>query len=365
MAKKSLGYVELEWTCPNCDSRNPGSRRICANCGTPQPDNLEFTQRAQSEIIKDEAKIEQAKAGPDIHCYYCGTRNPATAETCSQCGSPLNEGTRRSAGKVVGAHRTGPVKPVVCDNCQTENEPNAPMCVSCGTPLKAPKPKAKPKPTPRPTAKKSSSGGRAVFGIFGILMLFIVVGCGIFFFFSFQTSEVTGQVSNINWSRSVAVEGLAPVGYSGWIDQIPGDATVGTCRTQVRDVQDNPAPNSREICGTPYVLDEGSGFGQVVQDCRYEVLEEFCEYTVQEWTVVDTVTQSDNSFNAFWPEPALGFDQRLGERTENYEVIFNTEQGRMTYSVNGFEDFRRYDIGTRWILDVNSFGGVVSARPAN
>ena len=50
-------------------------------------------------FIKDEALIRMAKAGPDIHCPYCGTRNPGTAELCSNCGGELSMGGKfRKAG---------------------------------------------------------------------------------------------------------------------------------------------------------------------------------------------------------------------------------------------------------------------------
>lgn len=33
MPQEELGYIELEWTCENCGSRNPGTRKNCATCG--------------------------------------------------------------------------------------------------------------------------------------------------------------------------------------------------------------------------------------------------------------------------------------------------------------------------------------------
>ena len=32
MAKKSLGHVELQWTCPNCETVNPGLVKVCEGC---------------------------------------------------------------------------------------------------------------------------------------------------------------------------------------------------------------------------------------------------------------------------------------------------------------------------------------------
>jgi len=55
----------------------------------------------RKNFVKDEESIKAAKAAPDIHCGFCGTRNPATAETCSQCGGNLKEGLARQAGRVM------------------------------------------------------------------------------------------------------------------------------------------------------------------------------------------------------------------------------------------------------------------------
>ncbi len=121
MARKSLGYVELEWTCPSCNTRNPGSARKCLQCGTVQGEEVKFEQAPEEKILTDEAEIAAAKAGPDIYCAYCGTRNPATAERCKQCAAPLGEGKARAAGEVLGGLREEPAPPVKCPACGSEN----------------------------------------------------------------------------------------------------------------------------------------------------------------------------------------------------------------------------------------------------
>jgi ribosomal protein L40E len=95
MVKKTVGYVELEWVCPNCEARNRGTRKVCTSCGAAQPDDVEFIQAAEEKLITDEAELAKAKAAPDIHCGYCGARNPSTAEKCSQCGGDLAAGAAR------------------------------------------------------------------------------------------------------------------------------------------------------------------------------------------------------------------------------------------------------------------------------
>ena len=72
--KRTLGYVQLEWTCPNCNSRNPGGVKSCQNCGAPQPENVQFERTADEKLITDEKEIKAAAAGPDIYCGFCGTR---------------------------------------------------------------------------------------------------------------------------------------------------------------------------------------------------------------------------------------------------------------------------------------------------
>ena len=142
MTRKSLGYVELEWTCPKCGTRNPGTEKTCLSCGAPQPDDVQFEQVEGKELVKDEERIEQIKAGPDIHCGFCGARNVAGAKVCTQCGGDLAEGEKRKAGGVVGAYKAGPVKQVPCPNCGTMNPETAVKCAGCGASTeKAPPPK--------------------------------------------------------------------------------------------------------------------------------------------------------------------------------------------------------------------------------
>lgn len=57
MTKKSLGYVELEWTCPNCGSRNAGQETVCVHCGTAQPEDVSFHQPAEEKIITDAVSV--------------------------------------------------------------------------------------------------------------------------------------------------------------------------------------------------------------------------------------------------------------------------------------------------------------------
>jgi ribosomal protein L40E len=363
MARKSLGYVELEWHCPSCGTRNPGMQKSCSNCGMPQPEDVEFVQPGQEKFITEQVKVEQIEAGPDIHCYYCGARNPANAATCSQCGADLSEGARRKSGRVLGAHRAKPAKQVECLACGALNEAEADKCIQCGASLVATPPEAA-QPLPAKAAPARKGGGLLMIGI-GALLLVVIAACAIFFVLYNRTEDLTGTVEAINWSRSIAIEGLVPVAYEDWQDEIPAEGLVGACTQEVRRTQDEPAPNAREVCGTSYTVDTGTGAGQVVQDCKYEILEPYCEYTLDEWREVDEATLSGNDGSPRWPDLSLRADQREGERSESYKIIFSTENGQHTYTTRDQNLFNQAQIGSRWILKVNTFNTVTDIEPLN
>src|SRR5512143_2005288 len=132
--RRTLGYIENEWTCPNCNTRNKGSLKTCQNCGAPQPENVKFELPSEQKYVTDDALLKAAQAGAGIHCGFCGTRNPATATVCSQCGADLKEGKARQSCRVMGP---APVarKAVTCTNCGTENPGTNTVCSKCGAPL--------------------------------------------------------------------------------------------------------------------------------------------------------------------------------------------------------------------------------------
>ena len=62
-SRRTLGYIQNEWTCPNCGTRNKGGVKTCENCGAPQPENVQFELPSEQKFVTDEAAIKAAKAG--------------------------------------------------------------------------------------------------------------------------------------------------------------------------------------------------------------------------------------------------------------------------------------------------------------
>ena len=357
---KELGYVELEWTCPTCKTRNPGTAKICSGCGAAQPQNVEFETPAQAELTKDQDKIAQAKAGPDIHCAFCGARNPAGAKVCHQCGADLTEGKARQTGQVVGAYDPNAPKEVKCPSCGMMNPASARTCSRCGAPLARQEvPQAAPVPAP-------ASGGRGNMGwVLIAVILLVAVGLGAFVFMSFRTNDTTAQVSGAHWERSIDIIAPMPVRNSAWRDQLPAAANNVSCRQEFRYTSSEPVAGAREVCGTPYTVDTGTGMGRVVQDCEYQVYDDMCSYTTLQLAVINTVVSEGEGFTPKWPVASLAAEQKLGDRRERYVCEFSGDGSNYSYTVRSLDEYEQCQTGSRWKLQVNSFGDVVAAEPAD
>lgn len=354
MARETLGYEQLQWTCPNCKSENPGLQKTCTNCGGPQPENVTFHQPEQQTLITDEKILEQAKGGADIHCAFCGTRNPATAKVCLQCGADLKEGKQRTGGSVLGAFSTQPEKKVPCPHCGAENPSGNLKCAQCGAPLN---PQAVPF-SPSSTAKSSNNLIKILIGAGIALVLCVVIA----FIVNLATrsTQITGVVQDVAWTRSIQIEQYGPVAKEDWRSSIPSNATIKQCEEKLNHMDSNPVPGAEKVCGTPYTVDQGNGAAEVVQDCEYKVMEDYCRYTVDEWSKVDVIYNQGNNFNPQWPSPQLKTDQRLGPQNEEYSISFKTDDNTYTYDTTDFNTYQQCQIGSEWILDVNGFGQLVS-----
>ena len=333
MTRKSLGFVPLIWECAYCQMQNPGPIKSCTNCGAPQPEDVEFLQvdEERFNFIKDEALIRMAKAGPDIHCPFCGTRNLATNEVCKKCGGDLSLGGKvRQAGQRVGtiseAEAARRAKPETPDEGQKRKVPSAAII---------------------------------------IVSLAVIVGCIVLLVMLLRTDELTATVSDVRWERSVAIEAYTTVTDSDWWDEIPDNAEVNSCSTIYRYTSDEPQVSATEVCGEPYVVDTGTGVGEVMQDCTYRVYDDYCEYTQMAWVVVDTVTESGRNLSPIWPALSLQPGQREGERSETYVINFRDGGDIYRYTTTNPQQFMQAEIGSRWTLEINAVGGVQSIELAN
>ncbi len=358
MPQETVGFVKLEWTCKRCGSKNVGTTKICATCGNVMSETDKFDLPAQQELIKDEKEIAAAQVGPDITCKYCGARNRGDAKVCSQCGADMKEGAARQAGQTLGAHDTTAKPDVKCPYCGEMNAATALKCQKCAGSL-AKRPVDVVKPVAQPVA--ASGPSRLLMAAF---FIFIVAACVFFFVMSSRTNDTIAGVQGVQWQRTIEILGFRPVTHEAWEDQIPSGAQKGGCFEKVRSTQSNPAPNADKVCGTPYTVDQGNGTGKVVQDCEYQVKDQWCDYTRDEEVVVDTAVASGSDGNPEWPELNLPPSERAGNRAEQYLVTFSSDDKRYSYEAKTADEFAQYAIGSRWKLKINGFSAVVGQPEA-
>jgi hypothetical protein len=347
--KQSKGFIELEWVCPNCESRNKGSKKTCENCGAPQPENVKFERASEEKVVTDENVVAAAKAGADIHCGFCGTRNPATAITCSQCGGDLKEGRKRQAGQLMQAPPPAP-KAVSCTNCGFENPGSARTCAQCGAPL----PKAASQaPMPLQASSTSAVGAqpkKTNWLLFGGIGAFLVVCCiAIVALFLIPSKTVQGTVESVYWQTSVPVQEVRAVDYSNEAGSPPSGAYNVSCHTE-----------SHEVC-EDRTVDQGNGFAEVITECHDESTE-YCSYTVDEWTTIQTYDLSGYDLYPQYEQPTTYGQQRLGSTSQEYTVTFSTPDGTETYSPSSETEFQQFQIGSTWTIKLNALGSIVSVE---
>lgn len=356
--RRTVGYVQNEWVCPNCQTRNKGGEKTCENCGAPQPENVQFQLPSEQKFVTDETAVKVAQAGADIHCGFCGTRNPATAETCSQCGADLKEGKAREAGRVMQQPAAQP-KIVKCDNCRTDNPSSNSVCSNCGSPLpkltpaqpvvNMPQARSGLSPAAPLTGKKSSRApwiiAAAVLGCLAIICV------GVLVFFVFPTSSVQATVTDVYWQTSVPVQEVQPVHYNNERGNAPSGAYDVSCHDESQDVCEQKT------------IDKGNGYSEVVEECHTET-QTYCSYTVDEWTTIQTYTLDGHNLQPVYESPNVSSDQRLGDTSETLTVYFLTDDGSQeTYTASSVSEFQQFTTGSTWTLNMNLAGGVVSVEP--
>ena len=352
--RQSLGYVMLEWTCPNCSTRNPGPQKTCRSCGAPQPENVQFERAIDEKLVTDEAAAGAARVGPDFICPYCGTRNRGDAKVCVQCGGDLTEAKRREAGAELQA-RTGP-ESVFCTNCGTENPASNTSCSKCGAPLPRAVVPAAPGPVPAATGRVDAPAPnklseRKKWFLFGGIGAALLICClAAVLIFLVPTASVQAKVTDVHWQTSVPVEEQHEVHHTNEEGSPPGDAYDVSCHTE-----------TGQVC-TEKVVDQGNGYGEKVQDCQ-DVSKNYCSYTVKEWQTIQTYTLDGDDYAPVYSQPNLSMDQRLGSKSVNYTVFFDTEKGQKTYSPGNLDEFARFRVGSSWTLKLNAIGAVIGVSP--
>src|SRR6266496_2866510 len=198
----------------------------------------------------------------------------------------------------------------------------------------------------KPVAKKKPN--RLLIG--GIFACLVAVCIGAAVLFLVPTKTVTATVVDVHWQTSVPLQEIKAVDYSNEAGSPPSDAYNVSCRDENKDVCEQKT------------VDKGNGYSEVVEECHKES-QQYCSYTVDEWTTIQTYTLDGNDSQPVYDNPSVSTDQRIGDKSEELTVTFSTNKGEKTYSPSTETDFQQFTVGSTRSLKLNTLGGVVSVEP--
>lgn len=347
-----MAVREARWDCQYCGAKgNLGRHKSCNNCGRSRPAGTKFYLAGDEELIDDEALLEQAAKGPDWVCAFCGTSNSVERETCRSCGAPREADSHQQAVTDYGIGEA----PTTGDMTVEERPPAA-------------KEEAAP-----------ATGNRNKIILIGVVA-FVVLCLGLAAaFLIFGGRDEGATVSGFEWERAVEVEAYQTVEEEDW--DVPDGGRIKSQRQEIHhydDVLDHYETRQRQVqVGTEeYVCgqrDLGNGFFEDIT-CERPVygMEDYDEpiyrqepvyqtmyvYDIDKWVVVRTDQASGDDHSPMWPRSSLGADEREGERSETYAVLFSDENGEVHRWETTLAEWQTYEMGQAVVLSFDSFGNL-------
>lgn len=349
------------WDCQYCGTKGIlGRHKACPVCAQSRPHGTRFYLPEDAAVVEDAERLGYAQAGPDWVCEFCGASNPATAVQCTSCLA--ERGT--APEQTVTTYQPGQA-PKQGD--MSFDEPPAATL--------------QPKPKPQSIPKLWLVMG----GIAAVVLLCV---CGIFAA-GWGTEQKSVRIQQFEWERTADIEAYQTVQKEDW--ELPARGRLISQEEQIRTytrvqsgVRQATCERSERVrVGTEeYVCGErdlGNGFFEDVicmepiYETRYEtyaceepiyqdvpVMGTYYTYEIDEWLVVRTAVAEGNDQNARDPDYKLAENERLGETTASYAVVFVDDE-RETYRLsfgNNYNEWRALESNGRYEIEVTRLGAV-------
>jgi hypothetical protein len=239
-----------------------------------------------------------------------------------------------------------------CENCGTENPGNNTVCSKCGSPLpKSATPALAPQAPVGMSLGKLGASKKTNWLLVGSILAAFAVCCVVIgALFLFPSKSVKATVVGVHWQTSVPLQEIRAMDHNNEPGSPPSDAYNVSCRDESKDVCEQKT------------IDKGNGYSEVVEECHTET-QQYCSYTVDEWSTIQTYTLDGNDLQPIYESPNVSSGQRLGEGSENLTVTFSTDKGQKTYSPNSVAEYQQFTVGSTWNLKMNPLGGILSVEP--
>ncbi len=355
-----MAVREGRWDCQYCGTIGVlGRHKACPVCGAARPLGTKFYLPKDAEAVEDADLVGYAQKGPDWVCDACSSSNPADVRVCKTCG----------------AERGSAQSQAVIDYELGETRRKGDMDFS--------------EPAPRPQRMAPQTAAQSAFNrnyIFAGIGAFVLLICGILVAINLFGSENKAvSIDHFNWERTAAVEAFQTIVEEGW--DVPSDGRILSSseeirsynkvqigsETRTREVSDQVQVGSREYkCGE---RDLGNGFfedvmcSEPVYETRYRtetyeepiyedvpIFDTYYKYEVDRWVEVRTEKAAAQDNKPFWPALNLTDQQREGERTEKYSIVFVDGDGELYDMEFTLDEWLTFEPNGNYELKVSGLG---------
>jgi hypothetical protein len=355
-----MAVREGRWDCQYCGTKEIlGRHTVCTSCAKSRPEGTKFYLADEAAEVSETKQLKEAQLGADWVCQYCASSNRADRTSCQHCGAAREESSPQQ-------------------QVQNFKAGEAPRSGDMDLEAMA-------RPMTQPAKPAGLRWNRAVLGIGGLVgLLFLCIClCGGYFLFSEKEVDVT--VAEIRWQRTIQVEAYRTVVEEDWSVPAGGrtisqreaihhyDSVLVGYETQQREVSEQVQTGSRTyVCGQ---RDLGNGYFEDVEcsepiyETQYRteteqvpiyeqvpVYQTEYSYEIEKWVVDRTEEAAGTERQTNWPAVTLAENEREGQRTEAYQVVFVDEEGKayeMTFTEGEWLAFER---GGRYQLKVTRLG---------
>lgn len=359
---KNEKIIETRWHCPSCGADNLGRDMKCTACSAPKDESSQYVVDESAAEVRDQALLEDARAGAHWVCAYCEKQNRGRKDICGFCGVDQATGKR------------------------------------------PPKPEA---PPPLPTPKKKPNlllgCGILLGAVVGVLALLIWIGL---------MGRIDAKVVALKWEQQAHLHERTLMNKDGWQDEVPSDAFDSSCERKQRTTRQvvdryrtvnrtrsvKYQSGTREEC-REVTKDLGNGFASQqtvcknvpVYDYRDEhyteqepvyrtepVYDQYCRYKRFEWPTIRTVSRTGEGHGGYsWPPTSeLGeascVDCALKEAHDGlkrccsqqgiYTVVFQRskqskdpeENKPLDYVAESLADYETFKIGDEHVIEIDN-----------
>lgn len=418
--KKKSWIVENTWKCDSCGHTNKGRHMKCQNCGSPKEKHEKYdtSKNLTAPAVTDTKLLEQAKAGKNWECSYCGGSVRNLFDECAMCGGPKTESAKAKTEdgvicsvccnpgcsgiceapvEVRPGVRLDDTMPGLQEAFSTPTEPEREFVPNTGGYRSAPEHK---KVEPAVSSyqnrryeddidvSKFRSRNWKPFIVAAMILAAIlsIVGLAVFIFMPHEEYVI---VADTQWVYLAHLQQRESRSGSGWDETVPAGAFNESCHTRQRGTRDcNPYqcnPHQRSYSCNPHECschtscsDLGNGYSSCSETCStcydtcyeteydtcYEqcpVYDDWCTYNYYAWPTIHTERETGHDHNMREPilntHPNPPAPQRV-VREHRFSVTFGGEEETWTYTPESVADYNRFERGARWLIEVNHAGGV-------